>query len=207
MKKLAMKMLSLLLVLSLLLPTCVFAQPGQDGDGTPGTQGAAMENADAPTGGGSGGEDVDVPTGGGNGDEDTKDVNGGGNSGEDTKDVNGGSVTQSTTSEKTTTFTEGEDGDGDADVSDDVTTEEPTVATVSIAVAAEDDGISQEELLEGYLYSISGLYGEGAAVFRAPSKPLSTIAAAAYTKIASEIPQIADGTKRPRSLRLQVLGI
>ena len=204
MKKLAMKMLSLLLVLSLLLPTCVFAQPGQDGDGTPGTQGAAMENADAPTGGGSGGEDVDVPTGGGNGDEDTKDVNGGGNSGEDTKDVNGGSVTQSTTSEKTTTFTEGEDGDGDADVSDDVTTEEPTVATVSIAVAAEDDGISQEELLEGYLYSISGLYGEGAAVFRAPSKPLSTIAAAAYTKIASEIPQIADGTKT--STKFEVTG-
>ena len=68
MKKLAMKMLSLLLVLSLLLPTCVFAQPGQDGDGTPGTQGAAMEDADAPTGGGNSGEDADTPTGGGNGD-------------------------------------------------------------------------------------------------------------------------------------------
>lgn len=209
MKKLAMKMLSLLLVLSLLLPTCVFAQPGQDGDGTPGTQGAAMEDADAstgggnsdensdtstgggnsdedadtPTGGGSGDEDADAPTGGGNGDETTKDENGDGN----TKDVNGGSVTQSTTSEKTTTFTEGEDGD--------TPTEEPIVATVSIAVAAEDDGISQEELLEGYLYSISGLYGEGAAVFRAPSKPLPTIAAAAYTEIASKIPQIANGTE------------
>ena len=70
MKKLAMKMLSLLLVLSLLLPTCVFAQPGQDGDGTPGTQGAAMENADTPTGGGNGDENSDTSTGGGNSDED-----------------------------------------------------------------------------------------------------------------------------------------
>lgn len=198
MKKLAMKMLSLLLVLSLLLPTCVFAQPGQDGDGTPGTQGAAMENADtptgggnsdgdadAPTGGGNGDEDADAPTGGGSGDETSKDENGDGN----TKDVNGGSVTQSTTSEKTTTFTEGEDGD--------TSTEEPIVATVSIAVVAEDDDddFSQEELLEGYLYSISGLYGEGAAVFRAPSTPLPTIAAAAYTEIASKIPQIANGTE------------
>ena len=196
MKKLAMKMLSLLLVLSLLLPTCVFAQPGQDGDGEPGTQsttsektttftegGNGDEDADTPTGGGNGDGDAGAPTGGGNSDETSKDENGDGN----TKDVNGGSVTQSTTSEKTTTFTEGEDGD--------TPTEEPTVATVSIAVAAEDDGISQEELLEGYLYSISGLYGEGAAVFRAPSKPLPTIAAAAYTEIASKIPQIANGTE------------
>ena len=192
MKKLAMKMLSLLLVLSLLLPTCVFAQPGQDGDGTPGTQGAAMENADTPTGGGNsdgnGGETSKDENGGGNGDETSKDENGNGNGDGNTKDVNGGSVTQSTTSEKTTTFTEGEDGD--------TPTEEPIVATVSIAVAAEDDDdFSQEELLEGYLYSISGLYGEDAAVFRAPSKPLPTIAAAAYTEIASKIPQIANGTE------------
>lgn len=177
MKKLAMKMLSLLLVLSLLLPTCVFAQPGQDEDGEPVTQSTTSEETTTPTGGGNGDGDADVPTGGGSGDG-----NGDGN----TKDVNGGSVTQSTTSEKTTTFTEGEDGD--------TPTEEPIVATVSIAVVAEDDGISQEELLEGYLYSISGLYGEGAAVFRAPSKPLSPIADAAYTQIAAGIPNVANGT-------------
>ena len=122
MKKLAMKMLSLLLVLSLLLPTCVFAQPGQDGDGTPGTQGAAMENADTPTGGGNSGENADTSTGGGNGDgnaDENSDTSTGGENGDgDTKDVNGGSVTQSTTSEKTTTFTEGEDGDEDGDVSE-----------------------------------------------------------------------------------------
>ena len=83
MKKLAMKMLSLLLVLSLLLPTCVFAQPGQDGDGEPVTQsttsektttftegGNSDEDAGAPTGGGNGDGDADAPTGGGSGDED-----------------------------------------------------------------------------------------------------------------------------------------
>ncbi len=196
MKKLAMKMLSLLLVLSLLLPTCVFAQPGQDEDGEPVTQsttsektttftegGNGDEDADAPTGGGNSGEDADAPTGGGNGDETSKDENGDGN----TKDVNGGSVTQSTTSEKTTTFTEGEDGD--------TPTEEPIVATVSIAVAAEDDGISQEELLEGYLYSISGLYGEGAAVFRAPSKPLSGELQTVYAALQPMIRDVAGGSK------------
>ena len=56
MKKLAMKMLSLLLVLSLLLPTCVFAQPGQDGDGTPGTQSTTSEKTTTFTEG----EDADV---------------------------------------------------------------------------------------------------------------------------------------------------
>ena len=97
MKKLAMKMLSLLLVLSLLLPTCVFAQPGQDGDGTPGTQsttsektttftegGNSDEDADAPTGGGSGDEDADTSTGGGNGDGNADAPTGGGNGDEDT---------------------------------------------------------------------------------------------------------------------------
>lgn len=90
MKKLAMKMLSLLLVLSLLLPTCVFAQPGQDGDGTLGTQGAAMENADTPTGGGNSDGDADAPTGGGSGDEDADAPTGGGNSDENSDTSTGG---------------------------------------------------------------------------------------------------------------------
>lgn len=187
MKKLAMKMLSLLLVLSLLLPTCVFAQPGQDEDGEPGTQSTTSEETTTFTEGGNG-EDVDVPTGGGNGDGDADAPTGGGNGDGDTKDVNGGSVTQSTTSEKTTTFTEGEDGD--------TPTEEPIVATVSIAVAAEDDDdFSQEELLEGYLYSISGLYGEDAAVFRAPSAPLPEVAQDVYNALALEIEKVANGTR------------
>lgn len=172
MKKLAMKMLSLLLVLSLLLPTCVFAQPGQDEDGTPGTQRTTSEETTTFTEGGNGG---------GNGDETTKDENGGGNGDGDADTHTGGGNSDGTSKD--------ENGDGNAD-----TPEEPIVATVSIAVAAEDDGISQEELLEGYLYSISGLYGEGAAVFRAPSKPLSPIADAAYTQIAAGIPNVANGT-------------
>ena len=89
MKKLAMKMLSLLLVLSLLLPTCVFAQPGQDEDGETVTQSTTSEetttfteggngdgNADTSTGGGNGGGNADAPTGGGNSDGDTKDESG-----------------------------------------------------------------------------------------------------------------------------------
>lgn len=174
MKKLAMKMLSLLLVLSLLLPTCVFAQPGQDGDGTPGTQGAAMENADTPTGGGNSDGDADVTTGGGNGDGNADVTTGGGNGDETSKDEN---------------------GDGNGGENSDTSTEEPIVATVSIAVAAEDDGISQEELLEGYLYSISGLYGEGAAVFRAPSAPLPEVAQDVYNALAPEIEKVANGTR------------
>lgn len=182
MKKLAMKMLSLLLVLSLLLPTCVFAQPGQDEDGEPVTQSTTSEETTTFTEGGNGGENSDTPTGGGNGDGNTK-------------DVNGGSVTQSTTSEKTTTFTEGEDGD--------TPTEEPTVATVSIAVAAEDDDdFSQEELLEGYLYSISGLYGEGAAVFRAPSKPLSGELQTVYAALQPMIRDVAGGSKNEATFAL-----
>lgn len=65
MKKLAMKMLSLLLVLSLLLPTCVFAQPGQNGDGTPVTQSTTSEETTTFTEGGNSDEDADAPTGGG----------------------------------------------------------------------------------------------------------------------------------------------
>ena len=191
MKKLAMKMLSLLLVLSLLLPTCVFAQPGQDEDGTPGTQSTTSEETTTPTGGGNGDENADTSTGGGNGDGDADAPTGGGNGDGDgdgdTKDVNGGSVTQSTTSEETTTFTEGEDGD--------TPTEEPIMATVSIAVAAEDDDdFSQEELLEGYLYSISGLYGEGAAVFRAPSKPLPVETQQVYDELQPMVLGVANGT-------------
>ena len=100
MKKLAMKMLSLLLVLSLLLPTCVFAQPGQDEDGEPGTQSTTSEETTTFTEGGNSDEDADTPTGGGNGDGDAGAPTGGGNSDEDADAPTGG-----------------ENGDGDADVS------------------------------------------------------------------------------------------
>ena len=195
MKKLAMKMLSLLLVLSLLLPTCVFAQPGQDGDGTPGTQGAAMENADASTGGGNSDGDADAPTGGGNGDGDADVPTGGGNGDGNTKDVNGGSVTQSTTSEKTTTFTEGEDGDGDADVS----AEEETLAIVSetnvVGTSAADDGLTDAERLEAYLlYSQENGGAGGSGMRRTRQKPLNTETQAVYDRLKTKVETIIGGT-------------
>ena len=195
MKKLAMKMLSLLLVLSLLLPTCVFAQPGQDGDGTPGTQGATMENADTPTGGGNSDGDADAPTGGGNGDGDAGAPTGGGNSDGNTKDVNGGSVTQSTTSEKTTTFTEGEDGDGDGDVS----AEEETLAIVSetnvVGTSAADDGLTDAERLEAYLlYSQENGGAGGSGMRRTRQKPLNAETQKVYDLLKTKVEAIIGGT-------------
>ena len=77
------------------------------------------------------------------------------------------------------------------------------MATVSIAVAAEDDDdFSQEKLLEGYLYSISGLYGEGAAVFRAPSKPLSGELQTVYAALQPMIRDVAGGSKNEATFAL-----
>lgn len=204
MKKLAMKMLSLLLVLSLLLPTCVFAQPGQDGDGTPGTQSTTSEETTTFTEGGNGGgnadvttededgdENADAPTGGGNGDGTSKDENGGGN----TKDVNGGSVTQSTTSEKTTTFTEGEDGDEDSDVSE----EEEPLAIVSetnvVGTSAADDGLTDAERLEAYLlYSQENGGAGGSRMRRTRQKPLNAETQAVYDLLKTKVEAIIGGT-------------
>lgn len=204
MKKLAMKMLSLLLVLSLLLPTCVFAQPGQDGDGTPGTQGAAMENADTPTGGGNSGENADTSTGGGNGDgnaDENSDTSTGGENGDgDTKDVNGGSVTQSTTSEKTTTFTEGEDGDEDGDVSEEEAA--PTVVEMEEVVLdlSDMDLPDNDELFAAYVEREFDRAAGGTQfpVFYSSSHAtygLTPDEKLVYNELKSEIEKIADGTR------------
>ena len=147
MKKLAMKMLSLLLVLSLLLPTCVFAQPGQDEDGEPVTQsttsektttftegGNSDEDADAPTGGGSGDEDADAPTGGGNSDEDADAPTGGGNGDGDADAPTGG-----------------ENGDEDADVSEEEAA--PTVVEMEEVVLdlSDMDLPDNDELFAAYV--------------------------------------------------------
>lgn len=206
MKKLAMKMLSLLLVLSLLLPTCVFAQPGQDEDGEPGTQSTTSEETttftEGGSGGGNGGEttkdengggngdgNADTPTGGGNGDGTSKDENGGGN----TKDVNGGSVTQSTTSEKTTTFTEGEDGDEDSDVSE----EEAAPTVVEVVLDEEEDEAYNDELFAAYVAREFGLDdGYGAALFASEhaTHGLSTEARAFYDELKDKVIAVANGT-------------
>lgn len=199
MKKLAMKMLSLLLVLSLLLPTCVFAQPGQDEDGEPGTQSTTSEETTTFTEGGNG-EDVDVPTGGGNGDGDADAPTGGGNGDGDTKDVNGGSVTQSTTSEKTTTFTEGEDGDEDVDVSEEEAA--PTVVEMEEVVLdlSDMDLPDNDELFAAYVEREfdRAAGGTQSPVFYSSSHAtydLTTAERLVYNELKSEIEKIADGTR------------
>ena len=193
MKKLAMKMLSLLLVLSLLLPTCVFAQPGQDEDGEPGTQSTTSEKTTTFTEGGNGDGDADAPTGGGNGDGDADVPTGGGNGDGNTKDVNGGSVTQSTTSEKTTTFTEGEDGDEDSDVSE----EEAAPTVVEVVLDEEEDEAYNDELFAAYVAREFGLDdGYGAALFASEhaTHGLSAEARAFYDELKSKVIAVANGT-------------
>ena len=171
MKKLAMKMLSLLLVLSLLLPTCVFAQPGQDEDGEPVTQSTTSEETTTPTGGGSG-EDVDVPTGGGNGDGDADAPTGGGNGEETTKDEN---------------------GDGDADVSE----EEAAPTVVEVVLDEEEDEAYNDELFAAYVAREFGLDdGYGAALFASEhaTHGLSAEARAFYDELKSKVIAVANGT-------------
>ena len=55
------------------------------------------------------------------------------------------------------------------------------------------DGFSDAELLEGYLYSVSGLYG-GASLFRAPARPLTGELAAVYSDLKAEVEKVAAGT-------------
>ena len=217
MKKLAMKMLSLLLVLSLLLPTCVFAQPGQEGDGEPVTQsttsektttftegGNSDEDADAPTGGGNGDGNADettgggngdgnadAPTGGGNGDEDadapTGGGNGDGNGDETSKDENGGGNGDETTKD--------ENGDEDADVSE----EEETLAIVSetnvVGTSAADDGLTDAERLEAYLlYSQENGGAGGSRMRRTRQKPLNAETQAVYDLLKTKVEAIIGGT-------------
>ena len=217
MKKLAMKMLSLLLVLSLLLPTCVFAQPGQNGDGTPGTQGAAMENADTPTGGGNG-EDVDVPTGGGNGDGDADAPTGGGNGDEDADAPTGGGNGDGDADAPTGGENSGEDadtptggGNGDGNTKDvngdedgDVSEEEaaPTVVEMEEVVLdlSDMDLPDNDELFAAYVEREFDRAAGGMQfpVFYSSSHAthdLSPAERSVYDELKSEIEKIAEGAR------------
>ena len=55
------------------------------------------------------------------------------------------------------------------------------------------NGFSDAELLEGYLYSVSGLYG-GTSLFRAPAKLLTGELAAVYSDLKAEVEKVAAGT-------------
>lgn len=196
MKKLAMKMLSLLLVLSLLLPTCVFAQPGQDEDGEPVTQSTTSEetttftegedgdgDADTPAGGGNGDGDADVPTGGGNGDGTSKDENGGGNG-----------------DENSDTSTGGGNGDENADVSEEEAA--PTVVEMEEVVLdlSDMDLPDNDELFAAYVEREFDRAAGGTQypVFYSSSHAtydLTTAEKLVYNELKSEIEKIADGTR------------
>ena len=64
------------------------------------------------------------------------------------------------------------------------------------------DGISDAELLEGYLYSVSGLYG-GASLFRAPARPLPGAMPTVYADIVPMIQKIAEGNASLTSTKFQ----
>lgn len=199
MKKLAMKMLSLLLVLSLLLPTCVFAQPGQDGDGTPGTQGAAMENADTPTGGGNSDGDADTPAGGGNsgenGDEDADTPTGGGNSDEDADTSTGGGNGDENADAPTGGGNSGED----ADVSEEEAA--PTVVEMEEVVLdlSDMDLPDNDELFAAY---VEREFDRAAGGMQSPvfyssshaTRPLTDTERRIYDALKTEIGKIANGT-------------
>ena len=205
MKKLAMKMLSLLLVLSLLLPTCVFAQPGQDGDGTPGTQsttsektttftegGNSDEDADAPTGGGSGDEDADAPTGGGNSDEDADAPTGGGNGDEDADAPTGGG-----------------NGDEDADVSAEEAA--PTVVEMEEVVLdlSDMDLPDNDELFAAYVEREFDRAAGGTQypVFYSSShatRPLTDTERRIYNALKTEIEKIANGTVHDTQINVTI---
>ncbi len=55
------------------------------------------------------------------------------------------------------------------------------------------DDYTEAELLEGYLYSISGLY-DGAAAFHAPNKPLNDVTLPVYNALVEKIKGVAAGT-------------
>ena len=55
------------------------------------------------------------------------------------------------------------------------------------------DDYTEAELLEGYLYSISGLY-DGTAAFRAPGKPLNDVTLPVYNALVEKIKGVAAGT-------------
>ena len=55
------------------------------------------------------------------------------------------------------------------------------------------DDYTESELLEGYLYSISGLY-DGTAAFRAPGKPLPTETQEIYNALKPLVKEVAAGT-------------
>ena len=88
--------------------------------------------------------------------------------------------------------------------------EEPPPVTGEYEVVITDcalpdyDDYTEAELLEGYLYSISGLY-DGAAAFHAPNKPLNDVTLPVYNALVEKINGVAAGRTTSTEFNLGVL--
>ena len=59
----------------------------------------------------------------------------------------------------------------------------------------EDDGYTEEELLEGYFFSVSGLYEDNSSPFLAPRPALPGELSSVYNEVKPMVKQVADGTR------------
>ena len=59
----------------------------------------------------------------------------------------------------------------------------------------EDDGYTEAELLEGYFFSVSGLYEDNSSPFLAPRPALPGELSSVYNEVKTMVKQVADGTR------------
>ena len=76
---------------------------------------------------------------------------------------------------------------------------EPVVGECEVFVTnhtvPEDDGYTEAELLEGYFFSVSGLYEDNSSSFLAPRPALPGELSSVYNEVKTMVKQVADGTR------------
>lgn len=76
---------------------------------------------------------------------------------------------------------------------------EPVVGECEVFVSnhtvPEDDGYTEAELLEGYFFSVSGLYEDNSSPFLAPRPALPGELSSVYNEVKPMVKQVADGTR------------
>ena len=76
---------------------------------------------------------------------------------------------------------------------------EPVVGECEVFVTnhtvPEDDGYTEAELLEGYFFSVSGLYEDNSSPFLAPRPALPGELSSVYNEVKPMVKQVADGTR------------
>ena len=76
---------------------------------------------------------------------------------------------------------------------------EPVVGECEVFVTnhtvPEDDGYTEAELLEGYFFSVSGLYEDNSSPFLAPRPPLPGELSSVYNEVKPMVKLVADGTR------------